>query len=146
MASELSTLNFADDLAEARQVHDAHRWVLEHRGDLEVWATVAPEGHENDQFIARLFWIEYPGAEPPSVKFVHQATGRLDVQTAWPQAPGFRPTSFDICANWTAEGFALHPEWRKDTRVRWQSEGNVLLKELRILVHVLDTGYQGRFK
>lgn len=146
MASELSKLNFADDLAAAREVHDAHRWALDHRGDLELWATVSPEGHAGDQFVARLYWVEYPGSEPPSVKFVDPATGRLDVRTAWPQAFGFRPTCLDVCSNWTAEGFALHPEWRQDPRARWRSEGNALLKTLRTLVHVLDTSYQGRYK
>jgi len=146
MASELSKLNFADDLSDARQTHDAHRWVLDLRGDLEVWAVVFPEGQEGDKFVARLSWTEYPGTEPPSVKFVDPATGRLDVATAWPQALGFRPTSFDICATWTAEGFRLHPEWRQDPRTRWRSEGNVLLKSLRTLVHELDISYQGRYK
>lgn len=146
MTSELSKLNFADDLAEARQAPDAHRWVLDHRGDLEMWATVSPEGHAGEKFIARLLWLEYPGADAPSVKFVDPATGRLDVRTAWPQVASFRPPTFDICANWTAEGFGLHPEWRQDARAKWRSEGNVLLKTLRTLVHQLDVGYQGRYK
>jgi len=146
MVSELSKLNFADDLADARQAPDASRWALDHRGDLEVWATVSPEGHDADTFIARLLWLEYPGDNPASVKFVDPATGRLDVPTAWPQADSFRPQSFDICANWTAEGFGLHPEWRQDARLRWRVDGNVLLKTLRILVDQIDVSYQGRFR
>jgi hypothetical protein len=66
--------------------------------------------------------------------------------SAWPQARGFRPTSFDICATWTREGFAIHPEWKTDPRYRWSSHGNVLLKMLRILQNELDESYGGRFK
>ena len=46
--------------------------------------------------------------------------------------------------NWTREGFALHPEWRTDPNYGWTSDGNVLLKALRILQEKLDTEYQGR--
>jgi hypothetical protein len=146
MASELSKLNFADDLVDARSAPDSARWVLDHRGDLEVWATVSPDGYESEKYIARLFWVEYPGTDAPSVKFVDLATERLNVRTAWPQATSFRPQTFDICANWTAEGFGLHPEWRHDARLRWQADGNLLLKTLRTLLHQLDVGYQGRYK
>lgn len=143
MASELSKQNFADDLAELRSLEEASRWELVEKGDLELWATVAPEGH-SEKYIARLHWIEYPGSEPASVKFV-SASGQADDPKAWPNAQGFRPANLDICANWTREGFNLHPEWRGDARFRWTTDGNVLLKSLRYLQHMLDTTYSGRF-
>ena len=143
MADDLSKLNFADDLEEARQAEDARRWCIDHRGELELWVTVSPRGFDGDRFVARLFWSHYPAE--PSVKFVDPATGRLDMQSAWPQARGFRPTSFDICATWTAEGFGLHPEWAK-SQYHWDNSGNVLLKTLRTLQDELDQTYQGRFR
>lgn len=143
MTDELSKLNFADDLKETGETEDARRWSIEQRGDLEVWVTASPRGHETDQFVARLFWLRYP--DVPSVKFVDPASGRLDVRGAWPQARGFRPASLDICATWTAEGFSIHPEW-KNSQYRWDNSGNLLLKSLRILQGELDDSYQGRFK
>ena len=141
----LAAMNFEDDLRAAMEAPDATRWKLEKKGSLELWVTVSPAGHPGDIYIARLLWLDYPGALPPSVKFVDPATGRLDVPTAWPTAQGFRPTTFDICSNWTAEGFGLHPEWAK-SEYRWCSSGNVILKAVRILQHELDTTYGGRFR
>jgi hypothetical protein len=143
VADELSKLNFVDDLTEAKSVDEASRWSIDHRGDLEVWVTLSPQGHA-EAYLARLLWIEYPGAEPPSIKFVDPKTGRLDVPGAWPRARGFRPPSFDICASWTREGFNLHPEWKNDARFKWSSHGNMLLKTLRTLQGELDESYEGR--
>jgi len=140
----LAMMNFDDDLLAASGAPDAARWTFERRGDLEVWVTVSPLGHPADLYVVRLFWRDYPGGLPPSVKFVDPATDRLDVAKAWPKANGFRPASFDICANWTAEGFALHPEWTR-TEHRWRATGNMILKVARILQTELDTSYTGRF-
>jgi hypothetical protein len=144
MADELSKLNFLDDLADAKAAAEASRWSFEHRTDLEVWVTMSPRGHA-EAYVAQLLWIEYPGNDPPSVKFVDPKTGRLDVPGAWPRARGFRPPS-DICATWTREGFGLHPEWRNDARFKWINHGNVLLKSLRTLQGELDETYEGRFQ
>ena len=137
-------MNFEDDLKAASETTDAARWSFDRRGDLELWATVSPASHPSDRFIARLYWPDYPGDRPPSVKFVDPSTGRLDVPKAWPTANGFRPASLDICANWTAEGFTIHPEWGQ-TEHRWTSRGNIILKVMRILQGELDTSYGGRF-
>jgi hypothetical protein len=140
----LASLNFDDDLKATLESADGSRWKFERRTGLEVGVTVFPADHPADTFVARLMWLDYPGAIPPSVKFVDPETGRLDVPTAWPKANGFRPPSLDICSNWTAEGFALHPEWAR-TQYRWQSSGNIILKVVRILQTELDTSYTGRF-
>jgi len=142
---ELSVLNLADDFRAIEQAPDSCRWTLAKPEPLEVWATFCPLSAPKESFQARLLWSRYPG-EPPSMKFRDPSTGRLDLPGVWPIVRGFRPTTLDTCVNWTAEGFALHPEWRTDARFRWTSDGNVLLKVLRILQDELDCHYQGRFK
>jgi hypothetical protein len=142
---ELSTLNLDDDLREAISVPEASRWQLQRAGPLEVWASMSSSSNPGEVFLARLLWTQYP-EPPPSLKFRDPATGRLDVPTAWPIVRGFRPASLDACVNWCAEGFNLHPEWRSDPSLRWDSNGNVLLKVVRILQDELDGHFQGRFR
>lgn len=144
MADELSKLNFADDLAEVLATDESSRWSIDQRGDLEVGVTVSPKNSQ-EKFVARLLWRQYPGTEPPSVKFLDPASGGLGVPSAWPKARGFRPQQLDICATWTLEGMNIHPEWRSDPRYRWISHGNVLLKSLRTLQGELDDTFEGRF-
>lgn len=81
MADEVSIAAFAADLDDAARAADTSRWSLDHRGDLEVWATVYPLAHRTETFIARLFWRRYPD-EPPSVKFVDPTTKALNVPKA----------------------------------------------------------------
>ncbi|SCB55576.1 hypothetical protein GA0061098_104522 [Bradyrhizobium shewense] len=143
--SQLSKLNFDDDFSEAVAAEDAARWCLERKGDLEVWASLSPEGHEQELFTARLAWTQYPGDWPPSVRFVDPATGSLASPTAWPSGAGFRPPN-DICANWTQEGYTTHPEWRTDPSKRLVIQGNALLLIVRILQHELDCNFAGRYR
>lgn len=138
----LARLNFEDDLAEA-QAQQESDWKIEDRGDLTAWVTVAPISAADEKFTAQMVWKDYPGSEPASVVFVDPETGATGVQSAWPTALGFRPPT-DICSNWTAEGFALHPEWRSDATLRWDPRGNPLLASIRHLQHVLDLSFQGR--
>lgn len=143
MSDELSILNFEDDFQEALDTPDAARWALEKPRDMEVWVTMSPAGHLQENFQARLLWSRYPD-EPPSLKFRDPATGRLDLSWAWPQVRGFRPGSLDACVNWTLEGMNLHAEWRNDARYRWDPRLNPLLKVLRRLQEELDEYFQGR--
>lgn len=143
MNTELSELNLKDDYERVLTLPEAKRWVLERPAVLEVWATMAPASAPMERFQARLFWKEYP-VEAPSLKFRDPATGRLDVTAAWPRIRGFRPTNFDACVNYSAEGFQLHAEWKRDPRYRWSPVGNVLLKVLRILQDEFDNHYNGR--
>lgn len=145
MPDEIAALNLGDDLREALACADAARWKLESPSPLEVWVSMSPASNPEEVFQARLLWTQYPES-PPSLKFRDPATGRLDLPSAWPNVRGFRPTSLDACVNWCAEGFNLHPEWRSDPRLRWDSRGNVLLKVLRILQDELDNHFQGRFR
>lgn len=145
MSDELSTLNLADDFEEVLSVSDLSRWTLEMPGGLEVFATMHSVKALGDFFQARLFWSRYPDL-PPSLKFRDPSTGRLDLPQSWPIIRGFRPRSLDACVNYCSEGFALHPEWAKDPRYRWDPSNNPLLRVLRILQDEFDEQFQGRFK
>ncbi len=145
MNDDLSALNLKDDFEEAAGVSDAISWKLEMPSALEVFATMSPAGQPCEMYQARLLWTKYPD-EAPSLKFRDPLSGRLDLPQAWPIARGFRPQSLDACVNWCAEGFVLHPEWRNDSRWKWNSNGNPLLWVLRQLQEELDNHCQGRFK
>ena len=142
-ATSLSAMNLADDLAEVRSTADAARWEISLEGPTEVHVTLASVAAPGERFRARLAWASYPD-EPPSLKFVDPATGALNRSQAWPQVRGFRPSVPDACVNYSAEGMALHPEWRTDPRTRWDARGNVLLKVLRILQDEMDHHFAGR--
>ncbi len=144
-ADELSVLNLKDDYEAVLQLPDAERWALDLLGSLEVLSTMAPTPAAHELFQARWLWGKYPD-EAPSLKFRDPDTGRLDVASAWPVVRGFRPQSLDACVNWCSEGFALHPEWRRDPRMAWDSHGNPLLRVLRTLQDELDTQFQRRFR
>lgn len=144
MSNQLSELNLAEDFEKTLLTEDVSRWVLEKPNSLEVWVRIHSIVKPAEVFQARLLWNLYPD-EAPSVKFRDPVTGRLDIKTAWPRARGFRPDSFDICTNWTREGFTLHPEWKNDPALRWNSHGNCLLKVLRIMQSELDNFFEGRF-
>jgi hypothetical protein len=145
MAAELSILALQEDFEELAGVDDVSRWNVEALADLEVVVTLSPVTDPNEKYQARLLWSKYPD-EAPSLKFRDPATGRLDLPQAWPVVTGFRPTSLDACVNYSQEGFALHPEWRKDPNFAWNSTGNRVLWILRTLQDELDNHYQGRFK
>jgi hypothetical protein len=145
MSDEFSALNLKDDLEEALKVPEAAGWALEMAGDLEVFVTMSPTSAPAEHFQARLLWTKYPD-EPPSLKFRDPTTGRLDLPQAWPMVRGFRPQSLDACVNWCLEGFNLHPEWRSDSRFRWDPNGSPFLRVLRQLQEELDDYFQGRFK
>lgn len=144
MSYDLSELNLEEDFQKVLALPEASRWKLENAERLEVWATMYSANRPEESFQARLLWNEYPGRQPPSLKFRDPSSGRLDLPTAWPVVRGFRPASLDACVNWCLEGFTLHPEWRNDPRLRWDSRRNVLLKVLRILQGELDDHFQKR--
>jgi hypothetical protein len=144
MVDQLSDLNFREDYERALALPEAERWALDNPAPLEVRATMSPASAPTEKFEVRLLWKVYPDDLPPSLKFRDPETGRLDLASAWPKIPGYRPTSFDTCVNYSAEGFGLHPEWKNDPRYRWRAVGNVLLKMLRLLQDEFDNSYQGR--
>jgi hypothetical protein len=108
------------------------------------WAELHPAGDPLQSYFARLAWSVYPGA-PPSVKFATAVAGNIDDAAAWPIVTGFRPGSRDICMPFTAEGFALHPDWSNSSQA-WVSHGNPFLAVVRELQrHLNSPSYQGRF-
>lgn len=144
MSDELSKLNFQQDLEEALLADDSKRWKIEKAGDLEVHVTMASIKDPDNHFQARLLWRGYPG-EPPTLKFRDPKTGSLTLPAAWPQVRGFRPQSLDACTNYCAEGFGLHPEWKNDPNLKWNTRGNALLRVIRIIQNELDYHYSNRF-
>src|SRR4051812_32853904 len=115
-ADESSTRELADE-AGAQLVRDA--------ADSSIyWLVMHPRASPGETFVARVAWSSYPHS-PPSVKFADGVGGRLDVSSAWPIIPGYRPGSYDICQPFTAEGFAVHPEWVSGPDA-WVATGNPL--------------------
>jgi hypothetical protein len=109
------------------------------------WAQMHPAAEPAETFFARISWSEYPGA-PPSVKFATTLRGTLSDPTAWPVVTGYRPTQLDICMPFTAEGFALHPDWAS-TNQAWTGHGNPFLAVVRELQRSLNSlSYEGRYR
>jgi hypothetical protein len=103
---------------------------------------LAPPAPAQERFYVRIAWSRYPHA-PPSVKFADAIGGRLDLSSAWPLIPGYRPGAFDICQPFTAEGFSVHPEWANGAEA-WQGTGNPFLWVADILIRDMHTKYGGR--
>jgi hypothetical protein len=143
MADDFSKIAFDQDLEEVLALAEAQRWKIERAADLEIYVTVSPDKVPNEIFQARFCWTSYP-TDPPSFRFRDPDTGRLDLKTAWPEVPGYRPDVFDACVNWSVEGFVAHPEWKNDPNIRWMPSGNVLLKVLRLLQRDLDEKFVKR--
>jgi hypothetical protein len=107
------------------------------------WLILRPASTPDEKYYVRLVWTVYPD-EPPSVKFYDQIDGRNDVPHAWPNAPGYRINSWDICKPFTAEGFGIHPDWRNGPTA-WRSTGNPFLYVVETLQNDLNNDkYQGR--
>jgi hypothetical protein len=140
----VAALSFDADLAEVMTCDDATRWsILRVDTALAVWVIMSPMNHAEERFHALIRWETYQ-EHAPSVRFGDPATGRLDVTSAWPTGGPFRPTSFSMCVSYTAEGFAMHPEWVRDPQRRWDAHGNGLLKVIRCLQEDLDVHFAGR--
>jgi hypothetical protein len=106
------------------------------------WLKLSPMSDPEETYVACVVWATYP-RQPPSVKFATEVGGRVDVATAWPIVPGFRPTALDICMPFTEEGFNTHPEWRSGTEA-WKDTGNPFLFVASTLQRLLDTRCAGR--
>lgn len=142
-----SELNLVADAEAAGQFLLARGGVLHPPaiGDAEVWwVQLHPAGDPIEEFFARLGWTVYPGAAP-SIKFARTLGGELTDPSAWPVAPGYRPTCLDVCKPISAEGFALHPDWTQ-TNQAWTGRGNPFLAIVQELQRDLNgPGYSGRF-
>jgi len=106
------------------------------------WLSMRPAAAPQETFHVRIAWTSYPDA-PPSIKFADAVEGRLDVTSAWPIIPGYRPGNLDICQPFTAEGYLAHQEWRTGPEA-WPSDGNPFEWVVGCLLHDMCDRYQGR--
>jgi len=140
-----SDIAFEDDLRDAETVECAKRWKVERGTRQELYVTLGSAADPQNSYQMRLAWRSYP-LDAPSMKFCNPSTKSLEEPTAWPLVRGFRPGNLDACVNYCEEGFVTHPEWRNDPQFRWRSEGNALLRVLRIIQSEMDDHYTGRHK
>lgn len=110
-------------------------------GDGICWVELHPAADPGQTYVVRLVWQAYPHAAP-SVTFVREVGGRAGDAAAWPSIPGYRAPN-DICMPFTAEGYAIHPEWTTGPQV-WDRTGNPLLRVVTQIQDDLDNRYQGR--
>jgi hypothetical protein len=124
-------------------------FLVEHNGRLArdpddraiYWLDLRPRSAPDERFYPRIVWRSYPHAAP-SVAFADGIRGMTESIHAWPQIAGYR-APVDICKPFTAEGFALHPEWNKGPDA-WPTDGNPFLWIVETLQYDLDHGYNGR--
>jgi|GraSoiStandDraft_11_1057310.scaffolds.fasta_scaffold366497_2 hypothetical protein len=107
----------------------------------ERWLVLRPAREPGEEYAARLKWTRHPH-EPPSVTFTAGVGGPVGVMSAWPQIPGYRAPN-DICMPFTAEGYALHVDWKTGPDA-WDPTGNTYLRVATQLQDDLDHRYQGR--
>jgi hypothetical protein len=144
MADQESLLNLAVDevvVAAFLADNDGHL-TRDHEEAAVYWLQMRPVSAPTEIYYVRMAWSAYP-YEAPSVKFAGSIGGSLTVTSAWPMIPGYRPTSFDICKPMTAEGYALHAEWRTGPDA-WPTTGNPFVWVAEILQYDLDNYYGGR--
>ncbi len=136
---------FQADFEAVTGTEEARRWTLERSHPFGVFAEMSPIAFPDEVYRAHLRWKSYPGSLP-SLKFRSLVTESETDPTAWPLLPGFRPTSFDSCVHWTAEGHAIHPEWVNSAHTKHDPSANGIFQALCFLQDGLDFHYQGRFK
>lgn len=106
------------------------------------WAVLRPVSAPEETYYARIQWRVYPEAAA-SVRYHDGIGGSTAVMSAWPQVPGYRTGSWDICKPFTAEGYALHSEWQTGAHA-WDSRGNPFLYTVQTLQFDLNFDYSGR--
>jgi hypothetical protein len=144
MADQETLLNLAaDEVAVAAFLAGNGGHLTPDPADAAVyWLRTRPASVPSEIYYVRVAWSAYPH-EAPSVKFADSVGGSVAVTSAWPVIPGYRPASFDICKPFTAEGYALHAEWRTGPDA-WPTTGNPFLWVIEILQYDLDNHYSGR--
>jgi len=144
MATELELALFNEELQAVRSLPEASRWQLE-RDDsvpLGLFVTMHPIAKPTELYKARIRWTDYFG--PFSLKFIDIDTGLDNNPKAWPKCFGFRPGSLDACLPWTAEGQALHPEWKNSPTQCFPKVDAPMQHALLRIQFSLDESYEGR--
>jgi hypothetical protein len=144
MATDFELAVFERQLREVLELPEAKRWALERDNSvpLGLFATMHPQNNPQDLFKARLRWADL--FQPASLKFIDRETSSETSVNAWPKCFGFRPSSFDACLPWTAEGQALHPEWRHSKANGFPKTDAPVQFALLNVQSSLDLTYQGR--
>jgi hypothetical protein len=142
--SDLEMALFDQELAELGDVPESKRWHLERDPTVPLGLLITMHSIKkpDELYRARFRWTGL--FDPASLKFLNLQTGAQDDVAAWPQCRGFRPTALDACVNWTAEGFALHPEWRNSPKTAFLAPEKPVRFALLKLQSVLDSSYEGR--
>ncbi|HEV7679300.1 MAG TPA: hypothetical protein VGQ42_12090 [Candidatus Dormibacteraeota bacterium] len=143
MDIETQTALEEDEPAVAAFLKD-HQGLLQRdeQDKLRYWLTMTPRSAPTEEYYVCVTWTKYPHAAP-SVKFADSTGGSLTVTTAWPLIPGYRPSSFDICKPFTAEGYGIHPDWVTGPEA-WPVTGNPFVWVVETLQGDLDYHYSGR--
>jgi hypothetical protein len=144
MASVETQLMLKADERDVVEFVDEHGGLLLREVDAPAtyWLVLHPVRARTETFYVRLGWTSYRGA-PPSVRFHDGIGGSFASPQAWPTIAGYRVGSWDICKPFTAEGYAVHPEWVGGPQ-GWRSTGNPFLYVVQTLQFDLNNGYQER--
>ena len=104
---------------------------------------------DNEPYTMRVGGDDYPDV-PPSMKCATRNTHDVNDPKAWPNCDGFRPPpTADLCLSISREGLLqVHPDWMKDRRYRWTTDGNPIWYVLQALQDRLNdpNKYHGRHK
>lgn len=145
----LASISLQADLDRIEDIRTAEGWILSPWPLKDTTFFVTMKSIiDGESYMLRMMWDGYP-EEPPSVKPVNPDTKDMNDVRAWPLCDGFRlPPTADLCLNITRDGFALHPDWARDPRYRWESTGNPAERVLFALqVRLNDRSkYHGRAK
>ena len=144
MATDFELALFSEELLGVRSLPEASRWTLEQdvTVPLGLFAVMHPKSKPTELYKAHLRWADL--FAPPSLKFVDLNSGAENVASAWPQCFGFRPSSFDACLPWSAEGHRLHPEWANSSKNSFPKVDAPVQFALLNLQISLDKTYSGR--
>lgn len=143
-------LNLEADLSRIEDVikgygWDVQPWPIANTTFIVSMASVI----DRERYCFRLVCDDYPN-KPPSIKCVNRETEDPNDLKAWPNCEGFRPPpTADLCLSISREGLMqLHPNWSKDARYAWTTDGNPIWYVLSSLQDRLNdpTKYHGRRK
>lgn len=144
MATELELALFECELQAVRGLPEASRWQLERDESvpLGLFAIMHPISNPSELYKARFRWIDY--FSPFSLKFINMTNGAETDPTAWPIFFGSRPSALLACLPITAEGHALHPDWKNSVAQSFPIVEVPMQHALLRTQLLLDNSYEGR--
>src|SRR5262245_30307483 len=119
-------INLQADLEKIADVIAAEGWTIEPWPLTSVTFFVTlTSSVDGDAYTMRLVCDDYRDIAP-SIKCVKPDTHDASDPKAWPNCDGFRPPpTADLCLSVSREGLMqTHPDWMKDRRYCWTSDGN----------------------